>query len=147
MQPGSHDRACDKVAQLRPKKKFARAGKNLSRDPRHRRHKVFSKMGMTLVAYWTYTYRADVLVKRACTCIYLAAVFQVHAQHGTCRSARTAWLSYGWLDKYHVIIRMAAQHAGKSLAMCFGAIVALSKVLKSVSRVTSLSFHQDRWLP
>ena len=36
---------------------------------------------------------------------------------------------------------------GKSLAMCFGAIVALSKVLKSVSGVTSLSFHQDRWLP
>ena len=35
---------------------------------------------------------------------------------------------------------------GKSLAMCFGAIVA-SKVLKSVSGVTSLSFHQDRWLP
>ena len=27
MQPGSHDRACDKVAQLRPKKKFARAGR------------------------------------------------------------------------------------------------------------------------
>ena len=75
--------------------------KNLSRDPRHRRHKVLSKMGMTLVAYWTYTYRADALVKRACTCIYLAAVFQVHAQHGTCRSTRTAWLSYGWLDKVY----------------------------------------------
>ena len=49
-----------------------KAGKNLSRDPRHRRHKVLSKMGMTLVAYWTYTYRT---CKRACTCIYLAAVF------------------------------------------------------------------------
>ena len=33
----------------------------------------------------------------------------------------------------------SAAGAGKSLAMCFGAIVALSKVLKSVSRVTSLS--------
>ena len=31
----------------------------------------------------------------------LAAVFQVHTQHGTCRSARTAWLSYGWLDKVY----------------------------------------------
>ena len=41
----------------------------------------------------------------------------------------------------------SAAVAGKSLAMCFGAIVALSKVLKSVSGVTSLSFHQDRWLP
>ena len=41
----------------------------------------------------------------------------------------------------------SATGAGKSLAMCFGAIVALSKVLKSVSVVTSLSFHQDRWLP
>ena len=30
---------------------------------------MLSKMGMTLVAYWTYTYRADVLVKRACTCV------------------------------------------------------------------------------
>ena len=39
----------------------------------------------------------------------------------------------------------SAAGAGKSLAMCFGAIVALSKV--SVSGVTSLSFHQDRWLP
>ena len=41
----------------------------------------------------------------------------------------------------------SAAGAGKSLAMYFGAIVALSKVLKSVSGVTSLSFHQDRWLP
>ena len=42
----------------------------------------------------------------------------------------------------------SAAGADKSLAMCFGAIVALSKVLKSVSGVTSLlSFHQDRWLP
>ena len=41
----------------------------------------------------------------------------------------------------------SAAVAGKSLAMCFGAIVALSKVLKSVRGVTSLSFHQDRWLP
>ena len=41
----------------------------------------------------------------------------------------------------------SAAGAGKSLAMCFGAIVALSKVLKSASDVTSLSFHQDRWLP
>ena len=39
----------------------------------------------------------------------------------------------------------SAAGAGKSL--CFGAIVALSKVLKSVSGGTSLSFHQDRWLP
>ena len=38
----------------------------------------------------------------------------------------------------------SAAGAGKSLAMCFGAIVALSKVLKSVSGVTSLSC---RWLP
>ena len=35
----------------------------------------------------------------------------------------------------------SAAGAGKSLAMCFGAIVALSKVLKSVSGVTSLSFR------
>ena len=41
----------------------------------------------------------------------------------------------------------SAAGVGKSLAMCFGAIVALSKVLKSVSGVTSLSFHQDRLLP
>ena len=40
-----------------------------------------------------------VLTYRAC--IYLAAVFQVHTQHGTCRSTRTAWLSYGWLDKVY----------------------------------------------
>ena len=47
----------------------------------------------------------------------------------------------------------SAAGAGKSLAMCFGAIVALSKVLKSVSGVTSLSFirtdgcHRDFNLP
>ena len=44
----------------------------------------------------------------------------------------------------------SAAGAGKSLAMCFGAIISLSKVLKSVSGITSLSmlsFHQDRWLP
>ena len=41
----------------------------------------------------------------------------------------------------------SAAGAGKSLAMCFSAIVALSKMLKSVSGVTSLSFHQDIWLP
>ena len=70
------------------------------------------------------------------------------------RSARTAWLSYGWLDKVYECVLVSfdyqdgsAAGAGKSLAMCFGAIVALSKVLKSVSGVTSLSFHQDRWLP
>ena len=73
--------------------------------------------------------------------------------HGTCRSARTAWLSYGWLDKVYECVSTcdyqngSAAGVGKSLAMCFGAIVALSKVLKSVSGVTSLSFHQDRWLP
>ena len=90
-----------------------------------------------------------------CACIYLAAVFQVHTQHGTCRSARTAWLSYGWLDKvyecvstYHVSIRMAAQQGRVKVWQCVLApLSALSKVLKSVSGVTSLSFHQDRWLP
>ena len=35
----------------------------------------------------------------------------------------------------------SAAGAGKSLAMCFGAIVALSNVLNSVSGVTSLSFQ------
>ena len=38
----------------------------------------------------------------------------------------------------------SAAGTGKSLAMCFGAIVALSNVLKSVRGVTSLSFHQDK---
>ena len=38
----------------------------------------------------------------------------------------------------------SAAGAGKSLAMCFGAIVELSKVLKCVSGVSNLSFHQDR---
>ena len=32
-------------------KRRQKAWKNLSRDPRHRRHKVLSKLGMTLVAY------------------------------------------------------------------------------------------------
>ena len=41
----------------------------------------------------------------------------------------------------------AQARRGRSIAHFPSAIVALSKVLKSVSGVTSLSFHQDRWLP
>ena len=55
----------------------------------------------------------------------------------------------GWTRCMNVLVSCGYQDgstagAAKSLAMCFGAIVALSKVLKSVSGVTSLSFHQDR---
>ena len=62
------------------------------------------------------------------------------------------YLMAGWTRCMNVLVSCDYQNgsaagAGKSLAMCFGAIVALSKVLKSVSGVTSLSFHQDRWLP
>ena len=62
------------------------------------------------------------------------------------------YLMAGWTRRMNVLVSCdyqdgSAAGAGKSLAMCFGAIVALSKVLKSVSGVTSLSFHQDRWQP
>ena len=107
-------------------------------------------MGMTLVAYWTYTYRADVLVKRACTCIYLAE--STRNTVPVVVQELPGYLMAGWTRCMNVLVSCdyqdgSAAGVGKSLAMCFGAIVALSKVLKSVSRVTSLSFHQDRWLP
>ena len=59
------------------------------------------------------------------------------------------YLMAGWTRCMNVLVSCdyqvgSAAGAGKSLAMCFGAIVELSKVLKSVSGVSSLSFHQDR---
>ena len=138
-------------------KRREKAWKNLSRDPRHRRHKVLSKMGMTLVAYWTYTYRADVLVQ----IINVHVHVHVYTWQRSFKSTRNTvpvvvqelpgYLMAGWTRCMNVLVSCDYQDGsaagGKSLAMCFGAIVALSKVLKSVSGVTSLSFHQDRWLP
>ena len=86
-----------------------------------------------------------------CACIYLAAVFQVHTVPVVVQEL-PGYLMAGWTRCMNVLVSCDYQNgsaagAGKSLAMCFGAIVTLSKVLKSVSGVTSLSFHQDRWLP
>ena len=59
------------------------------------------------------------------------------------------YLMAGWTRCMNVLVSChyqdgSAARAGKRLAMCFGSIVELSKVLKSVSGVCSLSFHQDR---
>ena len=80
-------------------------------------------MGMTLVAYWTYTYRADVLVQiinvHVYTCIYLAAVFQVHAQHVV--QELPGYLMAGWTRCMNVLVSCDYQDGsaagGKSLAM------------------------------
>ena len=62
-------------------------------------------------------------------------------------SAAGTGKSLVWFPDMRLNREGSGNQTSKSLAMCFGAIVALSKVLKSVSSITSLSFHQDRWLP
>ena len=61
-------------------------------------------------------------------CIYLAAVFQVHTQHVV--QELPGYLMAGWTRCMNVLVSCeyqdgSAAWVGKSLAMCFGAIVGI----------------------